>query len=474
MADEDFDKLCESFEDGENTVPVVKDADYTTDDILGEIDSFLEGSPSPLKLATSDGSSKRKSNSPESPVSVGNSVTENIDQVAKYWSVIEPSLKKLSNDQSRPVENDIDISVLDKEDWEDEFELKEFRLSEIVLELREELLDDEDEASLIPLESKTLVPDRVYELNTTKKLNNLERITKDRYYVSLETVWRKYEGEDGVDPMPCRENMTQPRIFKHQGRVVGYESLQEYVDNNHPLWGPHRKIFNEFLDSGDDQRLKEFVSNSWGNQGADPLRNLTAFRPRGQSTNRENSKVVDNFKGMKKVQSVSKKDEIKNIKQVLVDMYANSENNEGVQQTEEARIKKYETLLKSKLSSLAEAENDEHVVSCDVCVGVCLCRIGHNIYANELSGRSFKMSESQCEDMILRNIPSNSNDDTVALKRLGVKQAYELISCYSQEPCIPHEYAVELASMEDIHDSIMDMYDSPYYNKWGQEMLEEY
>jgi len=95
MADEDFDKLCESFEDGTMTVPAVKDADYTTDDILGEINSFLEGSPSPLKLATSDGSSTRNSDSLESPVSVGNGVTENIDQVAEYWSVIEPSLKKI-------------------------------------------------------------------------------------------------------------------------------------------------------------------------------------------------------------------------------------------------------------------------------------------------------------------------------------------------------------------------------------------
>jgi len=474
MADEDFDKLCESFEDGTMTVPAVKDADYTTDDILGEINSFLEGSPSPLKLATSDGSSTRKSDSLESPVSVGNGVTENIDQVAEYWSVIEPSLKKLSNDQSRPVENDIDESLLDKEDWEDEFELKEFKLSEIVLELREELLDDEDEVSLIPLEAKTLVPERVYELNTTKKLKNLERITEDRYYVSLETVWRKYEGIDGVDPMPCRENMTQPRIFKHQGRVVGYESLQEYVDNNHPLWGPHRKIFNEFLDSGDDQRLKEFISNSWGKQGADPLRNLSAFRQRGQNTYSENSKVVNNFKGMKKVQSMSKKDEIKNIKKLLVEMYANSENNEGVQQTEEARIKKYEALLKSNLSSLAEAENNIPVVNCELCVGVCLCRIGHNIYANELSGRSLRMSKSQCEDIILSNIQSNSNDDSVALKRLGVIQAYELISCYSQEPCISQEYVAELVSVESIHDSIMDHYDSPYYNKWNQEMLEEY
>ena len=42
-----------------------------------------------------------------------------------------------------------------------------------------------------------------------------------------------YDGQVGVRKVPSRQMLVRPRIFKHNGRIVGYETLQEYVDNNH-------------------------------------------------------------------------------------------------------------------------------------------------------------------------------------------------------------------------------------------------
>ena len=42
-----------------------------------------------------------------------------------------------------------------------------------------------------------------------------------------------YDGQVGVGKVPSRQMLVRPRIFKHNGRIVGYETLQEYVDNNH-------------------------------------------------------------------------------------------------------------------------------------------------------------------------------------------------------------------------------------------------
>ena len=44
----------------------------------------------------------------------------------------------------------------------------------------------------------------------------------------------------------------------------------------------------------------------------------------------------------------------------------------------------------------------------------------------------------------------------------GVEEAYELQSCYNNQPFFSKEQVGELSGIEDVHDMILNMYDSPY------------
>jgi len=531
--DDEFDLLCKSFEDGAGSEVVTAIGDNKdTSEIMDEIDSFLEDEnesdvdnkdfqPKSSIVSASDNNISLKTSSPISsitPLPCPIAPTSSLeiessppppapcpppsppDPLAKHWSEIAPSLANLPEDQARPVEqvavtsDGLDLSLLDKEEWEDDWEMREFTLSDMLNELKEHLLDesdDEDDSDDTNIDVKSdqveAVPNEKITVacskDAKKEFENLQsrtRVTEDRYYQQLEDVWRMYEGQVGVGKVPSRQMMVRPRIFKNNGRIVGYETLQEYVDNNHPLWGPHRELFGQVLFKERTQGdLVRFIQSNWGDQQVNTARNLTVFSRGGRAGRNglKEEKVVRN------VGKVGKEvvDGKMSIKATLVDMYANSANVDGVKQTEEARWKLFEAQLKTKLQE-AEGGVVEDDVECDLCGEVCLCVVGGK--RKRGGGRAIKMTKQQYADIVLANArKQNWNDDRIAEVIFGVEEAYELQSCYNNPPYFTKEQVCELNSVEEVHDMMMNMYDSPYKKDndeqadtgtWSKQLLEDY
>ena len=540
MADDEFDKLCRSFEDDIGSQVVGASAvgdNKDTSDIIDEIDSFLgesveinsniindkevsfesqtkslDNSSSLLQQPLEDASvcPHKDANFPTSVPLLPASPT---DPLARHWSEIAPSLANLPEDQARPVEqvlvrsDGLDLSLLDKEEWEDDWEIREFTMSDILSELKEHLLDESDDEEVAPddlINEKSLVAEekcltdtrmndsvsctaRSQKRNEFASLESRSRETEERYYRQLEDVWRKYAGQEGVGQMPTRMMMVRPRIYKDNGRVVGYESLQEYVDNNHPLWGAHRQVFKEVLFKEKEQgHLVRWVAKQWGDQRVNTARNLTVFnrggggdRGRGKGNN-----VVRDVERVGEVRGREGKMNIREARATLVDMYANSSNVEGVKETEEARWKLFEAALKTKLQEAealsCEVDVDE-AAECDLCGEVCLCMVGRKRKAGEEGGGG-KVSKQQYLDSVLSSASRKgwTVDRTVEVV-YGVEEAYELQSCYNNNPFLSKEQVSELASLEEVHSMITEMYDSPYKQDnqeeegtWSSQLLEDY
>ena len=65
-----------------------------------------------------------------------------------------------------------------------------------------------------------------------------------------------------------------------------YESLEEYIDNNHPLWGPNKDFFRQYLrKEKTDQDMADFIAQQWRRDfPVDLQQNLSCF---GQRTTKE-------------------------------------------------------------------------------------------------------------------------------------------------------------------------------------------
>jgi len=518
--DDEFEMLCKSFEGTECPVVVASIESKDTIDIIDEIDSFLEEDDITVDVNNKASSQTSDIHTDKNSVANSNSYSPSVvhaelpsfpssspildkqptslsvhphntrpylsspsDPLAKHYSEIAPILANLPDDQARPVVEQVatdglDLSLLDKEEWEEEWEMREFTMSDILSELKEDLLDSDDEDD--GNSTNDGCPDHQYnslkatEIKKSKReFENLEsriKVTEERYYQSLEDVWREYQDNKGVGSVPPRSQMTRPRIFKDKlGAIVGYETLQEYVDNNHPLWGPHRELFNQFLFKERSRRdIIKFVAKNWGNQHVNTARNLTVFSSKDNSCI---GKIRDNEIVMKHVGKVvnNNKEVIRSAKATLVEMYANSSNTDCVQENERARAKMFEAQLKEKLleqekkrlfDKKMDSKADDVEQKCDLCGNACFCMIGRKRRAEEQGGR---VSKQQFLDTVEAwRIDDKWGKERIAEAMFGVLEAFELQSCYTDTPYFSNEQVSELTSLEDVHDMILDMYDSPY------------
>ena len=508
MAEEDdeFEMLCKSFEGTERPDDETFIESKDTSDILDEIDSFLEEDVKDCievnKCSTPNNCSDTNSNllkSPQPSASDTNAVVSNVKQIfscavsprdtpspsdplTKHYSEISTIIANLPEDQARPVEqvapsDGLDLSLLDREEWEEEWEMREFTMSDILGELKEELLDSDDEESIG--DDSNVGSSKLCETKNSKKefesLESRSKVTEERYYQQLENVWEKYKDFEGVGSVPARSQMTRPRIFKDKsGTIVGYETMQEYVDNNHPMWGPHRELFNQFLFKEKSRLdLVKFVSKNWGQQHVNTARNLTVFR-RGDCAGHIIGNIRhDEMSDGHKEKFVTIKEGMKSAKATLVEMYANSSNADGVQENERARAKLFDAQLKEKLleqvqkkgeiSATTTDESSEGVVqNCDVCKSVCLCIVGRK---RRVEGRDEgeRVSKKQFLDTVEAwRTEDKWGKERIAEAMFGVLEACELQACYSDTPFFTIEQVSELTSLEDVHNMILDRYASPY------------
>jgi len=521
--DDEFELLCKSFEGTECPEDVACVGSKDTSDILDEIDSFLEedginctldnkcsnkslNSCSDANIRSCVSLSEKSaiiSNGKQS-LSPPGEIPPSPDPLAKHYSEIAPILENLPEDQARPVEqvttcDGLDLSLLDREEWEEEWEMREFTMSDILGELKEELLDSDEEDNDGHMRNNSETGNsspRVSETRNSKKefesLESRSKVTEERYYQQLEYVWHKYKDYEGVGPVPARSQMTRPRIFKDKsGTIVGYETLQEYVDNNHPMWGPHRELFNQFLFKEKSHLdLVKFVSKNWGGQDVNTVRNLTVYR-RGDGVGnickiRHEGSSDKNFEKF-----VTIKEGMKSAKATLVEMYANSSNADGVQENERARAKLFDAQLKEKLIEQVNKKNaisastvessEVDVSNCDLCESLCLCIVGKKRGAEDVD-ECERVSKKQFLDTVEAwRTEDKWGKERIAEAMFGVLEAFELQSCYSDKPYFTKAQVSELTSLEDVHNMILDRYSSPYKTDkeetiggWNQEDLENF
>ena len=131
---------------------------------------------------------------------------------------------------------------------------------------------------------------------------------KYEYYNELKKIYDRYLQCLPPDFSLIRE----PRIFKDKSKdIIGYESIDEYLDNNHPLWSEDRKMFAYFIHNQcDNADVAEHVRRKW-NTGlhVDLCQNLTCI-PRTKYVERDENSVyimpVHEEKSFDKVSSTLK------------------------------------------------------------------------------------------------------------------------------------------------------------------------
>ena len=168
-----------------------------------------------------------------------------------------------------------------------------------------------------------------------------------KYYRELEDLYWKYRDNDNIAPIPPIHSIRRPRIFRDKsGNILGFDSLKEYIDNNHPLWCNLRSKFIQLLYGIiSDADMAEFVHKQW-NSGLtiDVNQNLTCFprkkftQPQAQSLKDPGSVPAGHF-GLQSLLNDNQTMDQK--KEKLMDMYKNAGENEGLRQKEDERSGEY-------------------------------------------------------------------------------------------------------------------------------------
>ena len=68
-------------------------------------------------------------------------------------------------------------------------------------------------------------------------------------------------------------------------KILGIEGLQEYIDNQHPLWEYEKKEFNNPTCNLSD--LSDYIHTRWGNQNINPRSNLVVLEASDEGVNKE-------------------------------------------------------------------------------------------------------------------------------------------------------------------------------------------
>ena len=123
---------------------------------------------------------------------------------------------------------------------------------------------------------RTPKPPKLEDKKQEKLSMNQLRNIKYKYYDELRHSYDQFLGREPPDFTLVRE----PRIFKQKdGKIIGYEKLDEYLDNNHPLWTEDRITFSYFIHGRYDNRMvADFIREKW-NSGLhiDLCQNLTSI-----------------------------------------------------------------------------------------------------------------------------------------------------------------------------------------------------
>jgi len=105
-----------------------------------------------------------------------------------------------------------------------------------------------------------------------------EKEIKQKYYDRAVIVWKK-----GTDfPIPKISEVHKPRLFRKNGKLVDFETPDEFIDNNHPAW-------KENEDLNTQKEVVKAIHKKWGSSNKiDLTRNLTSFPNETPNLSQEN------------------------------------------------------------------------------------------------------------------------------------------------------------------------------------------
>ena len=256
--------------DGNNEEDGTKDSS----DILNDIDSFCE---EPDISAVDDGKKIKKSPDKPDPPGKDPEKLEGANCEDETKGPPEAPVNAEENKDGASDSEDLNLDLLDEKDDSDEEDIDGADLSSL----------DMDEL----LNMMTGISDTDHKFDPKEVTRRME-FNKIAYPKVLRLVYKMYEGFSDEDAWKVPPRV-KPRNFWTENRI-GFETLEEYIDNNHPLWLRDRQFCHDFLTYGPEYtgyNMAEYVNSKWGMQHIDVSENLSVINEIShQSTNQQQAR----------------------------------------------------------------------------------------------------------------------------------------------------------------------------------------
>jgi len=377
---------------------------------------------------------------------------------------------------------DIDDDLLEKdEDDVDDGWAKELTIDDLI-EMDELLESDEEEDEITIIGEFTPKPDDQKEVAKTsdeksgkvaavaptvpevpkvqkkitiidkKKLNNLKR----DYYEELQKVYHLYLKRA---PPPINE-VSVPRVFKDLSKqnIIGYEKIDEYLDNNHPMWTEDRQKFSQFLHHNPTrvgpEDVAKYLHAKWNTgYNIDLCQNLSTI-PRIPYVERdlECVYIMPEHQIEKKTYSTGIKvnDFIKEASETI--------KNQTFSNNEESRREEFESRRDRDRRDGAQKTN------CSICTFYCLCGIQTESRKRKHSGPCNER-EIKTRDNIIHIIYNQNKKLRIDEIARIVKCADDVMDfnvCYTKNYSLNKQMLQELSSLEVVYMGFDHYYSSPY------------
>ena len=298
------------------------DVELSSSDVLAQIDSFSE-EPSiltPSKEKTFFPSEKsNKDKSSQDTVTENNTNTSQDDDLLESTCEDQEEAKILDDEESKHSEetlplnendinssnteiktdqnDDIDYSLLDENDDEDFIDSRNY--DSLTVDELFKLYDDDSE-----IEDEAKSSDVAITLDLKFLLRKLRQWNK-HYFEILRKVYQMYREAGKTDePTPT----VSFRIFfqdsiKDADHIIGFETMEEYVDSQHPMWIQDRQECFDILNLKENRSslLAEMTRNKWKNRKSNYITstNLSSFSrknvPENNSGNTHNPVPKSSF-----------------------------------------------------------------------------------------------------------------------------------------------------------------------------------
>ena len=415
------------------------DAEVTTNKVLSDIDSLL-GEDICHDAAESGNVGQISLSTEEIP---------SLEDVVETENAVVPSIDRVY------ANGDIDDSLLDEDEPPDDAEadktMEEWKWDPNDLQSMpmDELLELLDNASSGPSESSISANKIDFKL-VSKRVKEFEKVYKD----VLAEVYDMYEDFEEADKKPPRHKLPSVRNYfkyskggsaKERTRqdLIGFESLDEYIDNHHPLWAEDRRLVTDALSEGGDaaSKLAAHVRGKWGGQEVDTSANMSVIFQSSGTRTKETGKRR-RFSQYREHLDTSADYQARNLNEFCsIDIEAVKE-----------KVLQKELERRNLYTSIVSDENK------------------NNMNTVNSNGGSQDFEQTFTKEEVRNYIKRKGNTDNWGVKRtadalFGVEEVFELKRHYpgpgGKRDVIPRSHLDEIVAMEEANIKIQEIYAHP-------------